>query len=358
MFCILGDCNKENCHHCFPIINCKEHKICIEEGYCDEYNGSIMVTGSCGFIGRHVCEKFLNNNYSIIGIDNLNNFIYDSSFKIKNKEILSKYEKYKHFTKDFTDEDFIKIFKPDIIIHLAAYANVRKSNLYPYEYVKNNIENTCRLLEFLKNNKNVNYNPLFLYASSSSVYGNNEKAPFCEDDELNNLTSLYALSKKSCEEMINIYCNNYKLKAIGFRFFTVYGPGCRPDMAIHNFLKNIYQEKEVNIYGDGSMKRDFTFIDDIVNGIYNSTLIKIEGGTNKIYNLGNNTPISVSELINLCSKIIGKKPIIKYSDVPLGDVKITYANIDKSKTEINYNPCISIYEGLNNTFQYLKENFL
>lgn len=317
---------------------------------------NILVTGSCGFIGSNICEKFLINGYSVIGIDDLNEFIYDKDFKIMNKEKLLKYEKYNHFSTDFTSEDYIFKFKPKIIIHLAAYANVRKSNQYPNKYIKNNVENTCHLLEFIKNNKNTEYNPLLLYASSSSVYGNNEKIPFCEDDKLSNLTSLYALSKKFCEEMITIYCNNYKLKAIGFRFFTVYGPGCRPDMAIHNFLNNIYQEKEINIYGDGSMKRDFTFIDDIVNGIYNSIFIKIEEGDNKIYNLGNNNPISVNELVKVCSKVVGKTPIIKYCTIPMGDVKITYANIDKASNEIDYSPNISIDEGLTKTFNFLKFN--
>lgn len=355
MYCVLRDCNDSRCHNCFPVKDCNIHDICINEGTCEEYNGKILITGSCGFIGSHLSELLLKNNYKIIGIDNLNSFIYDKTFKLKNLNILSKYKNYTQITSDFVEKDYIKIYKPNIIIHLAAYGNVRKSNEKPNIYINNNIEKTNILLEYLKNNKNINYNPLFIYASSSSVYGNNEKIPFNENDILNNISSVYALTKKTCEDLVNIYCKNYNIKSIGFRFFTVYGPRNRPDMAIYKFLNNIHNNKEIVIYNN-KMKRDFTYIDDIVNGIYNSCKLILNEGDHKIYNLGNNNPILISELVKLCNNIVKKEVKIKYENKILGDVFITYADIEKAKNELNYIPKINIKEGLYNTYIDMLQN--
>ena len=197
--------------------------------------------------------------------------------------------------------------------------------------------------------------PLFIYASSSSVYGKNKKIPFTETDELNNIVSPYAFSKKMCEDLVSLYCKNYNIKAIGFRFFTVYGPGGRPDMAIYNFVTKIQNEQSIIKYGDGSMERDFTYVDDIVNGITNSIKLKIsmQNGQHKIFNLGNNKPIKLNELISTCEKIVGKKAIIIQEDIPIGDVPITYANIDKAKKELNYKPNTSIEDGIYNMCQWI-----
>lgn len=309
-----------------------------------------FITGSCGFIGSHLCERLLKLNHNIIGIDNFNSIIYDKKYKQINLEILNKYKNYIHITGDLLNDDYINKYNPDIVIHLAAYANVRKSNEIPTEFIKNNVEMTCHLLEQIKNNKN---KPTFLYASSSSVYGKNTKIPFKESDNLNNISSIYALSKKTCEEMIELYCKNYGLKSIGYRFFTVYGPRGRPDMAIHKFLYNIHNNIPIKMYGDGSMKRDFTYIDDIINGIINSLEIKLNKSEHRIYNLGNNTPVELKELIRLCSEVVNKKPIILNDDIPQGDVPITFADIEKSKKELNYNPSISLKEGLKINYGYI-----
>lgn len=358
-FCTLGDCNKEDCHHCFPVKNCsQDHTFCNENGVCKEIkkvdinNITILVTGSCGFIGFHLTKKLLKKGYKVIGIDNLNNYIYDSSFKKNNHIMLTKYDNYISIESNVEQQNYISVFNPDIVIHLAAYANVRKSNIDPDKFIRNNVEITCILLKQIQN---MEKKPLFIYASSSSVYGKNTKVPFTETDELNNIVSPYAFSKKMCEELVSMYCNNYGIKAVGFRFFTVYGPGGRPDMAIYNFLKKIQNEQPIIRYGDGSMERDFTYVDDIVNGIVSSIKLKIsmKEGEHKIFNLGNNKPIKLNELISICEKIVGKKVNIIQKDIPIGDVPITYANIDKAIEELNYNPTTNIEQGISNMIQWI-----
>lgn len=373
-FCILGDCSKKECHHCFPVKNCSYyHDYCIENGICNEIkvnnieyldqnveiknyttSKTILVTGSCGFIGFHLTNRLLNIGYKVIGIDNLNNYIYNSIFKENNKFCLIKNSNYTNIEGNIEDENYILKFNPDIVIHLAAYANVRKSNKDPDKFIRNNVENTSILLKQIQYMKK---KPLFIYASSSSVYGKNTKIPFTETDELNNIVSPYAFSKKICEDLVSLYCKNYNINAIGFRFFTVYGPGGRPDMAIYNFITKIKNEEPIIRYGDGNMERDFTYVEDIVNGIINSIKLNktMKKGEHKIFNLGNNKPIKLSELISTCEKIVGKKAIIIQKDIPIGDVPITYANIDKAKKELNYSPNVSIEEGINNMIEWINK---
>ena len=262
---------------------------------------------------------------------------------------------YTNIEANIEDNDYILQYNPDIVIHLAAYANVRKSNEDPDKFIRNNVENTSILLKQIRNMK---VKPFFIYASSSSVYGKNTQIPFTETDKLNNIISPYAFSKKMCEDLVSMYCKNYNIKAIGFRFFTVYGPGGRPDMAIYNFITKIKNEQSIIRYGDGKMERDFTYVDDIVDGITNSIKLKISMncGEHKIFNLGNNTPIKLSELISICEEIVGKKAHIVEKDVPLGDVPITYANINKAKYELEYNPKISLKKGIRNMLDWINEN--
>jgi len=195
---------------------------------------------------------------------------------------------------------------------------------------------------------------LFLYASSSSVYGSNYKLPFSEEDPLNSIISLYGLSKKMCEETVDLYCKMYGCRAIGFRFFTVYGPRGRPDMAIHKFLTSLIEGKDITIYGDGNTQRDYTYIDDIVQGILNSlSFVDCQSGMHKIYNLGCNKPIKLIDLINKCENITEKKTNIIVKPLINEDLKITFANITKAKNELNYNPRINIDIGLFKTYQWL-----
>ena len=311
----------------------------------------ILITGSCGFIGSHLSEYFLKLSNKVIGIDNLNDFIYDKKYKEHNLKRLSKYLNYLHITDNIENNNYITIHKPELIIHLAAYANVRISEEFPEEYINNNVKLTCNILNKIKK---LDYTPLLVYASSSSVYGKNTIIPFCEKDSLNNICSPYALSKKMCEDLVDMYCRINKLKAIGLRFFTVYGPRGRPDMAVFKFLKNISIEKEIIMFGDGSMERDYTYIDDIIAGIVNACKLKLENGMHKIYNLGNNSPIKLIDFITLCEKITEKKAIIINKEAELGDVNITYANIDKAKNELNFNPQIKFEDGLKETYNWIK----
>lgn len=313
----------------------------------------ILVTGSCGFIGSHVCETLLLTypNYKIIGIDCISTFVYGFEQKIENRNLLCKYSNYKHIEDDIMNHNYIVDIKPDAIIHLAGHGNIGKSTTYPNNYIHNNVNVTTKLLHEMKCLKKM---PLFLYASSSSVYGSNYKLPFSEEDPLDNIISVYGLSKKMCEDTVNLYCKMYGCKAIGFRFFTVYGPRGRPDMAIHKFLKSLIEGKDINIYGDGTTQRDYTYIDDIVQGILNSlSFIHCQNGMHKIYNLGCNKPIKLIDLINKCENITGKKTNIIIKPIVNEDLKITFANITKAKNELNYNPLTNIDIGLFKTYQWL-----
>jgi len=307
----------------------------------------IIITGSCGFIGKNISEKLLQEGHEVIGIDNFNSYIYDNKFKKINSDNLKSYKKYKEINDDIFNGNFIQEHKPDIVIHLAGYANVRKSIEEPDKYIRNNVECTCKVLKEITTCPNP---PTLIYASSSSVYGTNLKIPFEENDTLNNIISPYALSKKMCEDLVDLFCKTKNIRAIGLRFFTAYGPGGRPDMAIYNFLKNIHENKAITIFGDGTMQRDYTYVGDIVQGIYNCIQISLKEKEHRIYNIGNNSPISLIKLIQTCEDIVGKKAIIIDKKIPDGDVPITYASIEKAKRELSYQPITNIYEGLKQTY--------
>lgn len=298
----------------------------------------IIVTGNAGFIGSTLTLRLLNEGHTVIGIDNFNSDIYDASFKEEYIEPL------KPFTNTFAQHradilDYTDFADPeiDVIIHLAGYANVRMSFIEPDKFVRNNLETTTYILHHM------NPKTRLLYASSSSVYGENKKVPFEESDELTSIASPYSLTKKMCEDMVQLFCNTKELKAIGFRFFTVYG---RPDMAVYQFMNRIRNGEPITIFGNGEMIRDFTHVDDIVEGIYNSLFIKVSQGEHKIYNLGNNNPISLNQLISHIEAALNKQAIVHYVNVPRGEVPITYANIDKAKRELGFSPKIDIEKGL------------
>ena len=311
----------------------------------------ILITGSCGFIGSHLSEHLLLQNNTVIGIDNLNSFIYEPKHKELNLNSLIKYKNYIHITDNIVNDNYILIHKPDLIIHLAAYANVRKSEEFPEKYINNNVEVTCNILNQIKQ---LEIKPLLIYASSSSVYGKNTKIPFTETDELFNICSPYAISKKMCEDLVNMYCSTYKVKAIGLRFFTVYGPRGRPDMAVYKFLTDIKNDREIIMYGDGNMSRDYTYIDDIISGIIQASKQNLDDGIHKIYNLGNNSPIKLIDFIKLCEKITGKEAKIRNEIQLLGDVNITYANINKAMSDLSYNPITKFEDGLVKTYDWIK----
>lgn len=315
----------------------------------------IFITGVAGFIGSHVAETLLKTtDHIIIGIDNMNDY-YDPEQKKKNLKILTRYPNFIFYEDDIVTTTAITTHKPTIVIHLAAMAGVRYSIQNPQTYTRNNVEGTTNLL----NQAALQQDPPiknFIYASSSSVYGTNTKVPFTEDDPIKKCNSPYAATKKCCETMADLYSQLYNLPLIGLRFFTVYGPRGRPDMAPYKFLYRIANNLPITKYGDGTTMRDYTYIDDIVTGVINAMSYRpTHSSTHSIFNLGNSTPHSLNKFISLCEKVTNKKAIIKQLPDQPGDVPKTYADITRAKNLLKYEPKTSLEEGLKKTYEWIKE---
>ena len=315
----------------------------------------ILITGVAGFIGYHLAKSLINADYDIVGIDNLNSY-YDLDLKKARLAYLKKI-KLSFCEVDICNQKKLKnIFSKnsfDVIIHLAAQAGVRHSIDNPKEYIQSNINGFFNILELSRNN-NIKH---FIFASSSSIYGENENPSFEETQITDSPKNLYAASKKSNELISYSYSNLFKLPCTGLRFFTVYGPWGRPDMAYFKFVKNIYDEKPIEIFGKGKMYRDFTYIDDIVDGILkilnngppiqNAKNNKILNNTPwEIYNLGNNKSVSLEKFVNTIEMLTEKKATKIYLDLQPGDMKSTLANISKAQNKLNFNPKTSIEDGL------------
>ena len=319
----------------------------------------VLITGVAGFIGYHLSEKLYKKGYTVIGIDNMNNY-YDVSLKedrLKNKSDKNfTFYKVDLIEKSIVEEIFYNE-KPDVVVNLAAQAGVRYSLENPDAYIDSNIVGFMNILEACRHNK-VKH---FIYASSSSVYGANESYPFSVHDNVDHPLSLYAATKKANELMAHTYSNLYNLPTTGLRFFTVYGPWGRPDMALFKFTKNIIEGKPIDVYNNGEMMRDFTYIDDVVEAI--SRLIEKPARPNlnwsgkkpdpatsfapyRIYNIGNNSPVKLLDFIEAIEEKIGKKAIINFMPLQPGDVPSTYANVDDLYKEINFKPQTSIKEGI------------
>jgi UDP-glucuronate 4-epimerase len=309
-----------------------------------------LITGAAGFIGSHLCERLLADGWTVVGADNFDDF-YDPQIKRRNISDCLENENFRLIEADIRDGDAMdKIIGGDIqiIVHLAAMAGVRPSIAQPLLYADVNINGTMVLLELAKKHGIDN----FIFGSSSSVYGNNEKVPFSEDDNVDFPISPYAATKKAGELICHTYHHLCGMSITCLRFFTVYGPRQRPDLAIHKFAKLIEQDKPIPVYGDGTMMRDFTYIDDIVNGIV--AAMDRCGGFN-IYNLGESEPITVNDLIAEIEKALGKKAVREYLPPQPGDVERTYADITKSVRELSYNPKTSIQAGLANFTDWLRK---
>lgn len=327
-----------------------------------------LVTGGSGFIGSHLVERLLRNGHSVINIDNFDNF-YDYQVKIKNtlesigknsdfefsdKETdiprlvsLTHSDQYSLYWKDIRDlkalENIFKNHHIDMVIHLAALAGVRPSIERPLEYEEVNVRGTMNLWELCKDF----HIKKFICASSSSVYGNNEKIPFTETDNVDNPISPYAATKKSGEIIGHVYHNLYHIDMIQLRFFTVYGPRQRPDLAIHKFTKLISENQEIPFYGDGNTARDYTYVDDIIDGITKSILyLENNSGIYEIVNLGENQVITLSEMVATIEKALGKSAIKKILPMQPGDVTKTNADITKAKDLIGYNPATDFQNGI------------
>ncbi|MFO7889330.1 MAG: GDP-mannose 4,6-dehydratase [bacterium] len=302
-----------------------------------------FVTGGAGFIGSHLIESLLNNSNSVICIDNFDPY-YDPAIKYRNIKNIENHPGFQLIKGDILDWKLLtNLFKDnhfDVVVHLAARAGVRPSLENPRLYQKVNIEGTINLLELSCKHEVEK----FIFASSSSVYGNNKKVPFSEDDSVDYPISPYAATKKAGELIAHTFSSLYDLPVSCLRFFTVYGPRQRPDMAIHKFTRLIDKERKIPVFGDGTSRRDYTYIDDIIKGI----LLSIEKckGFN-IFNLGESQTIELDSLIKLIERGLNKSAQIKRLPEQPGDMKETFADITKAKKELGYRPIISIKDGIN-----------
>jgi len=315
---------------------------------------NIIVTGCAGFIGFHTCLFLLKKDLTVFGIDNLNTY-YDVALKKNRLKILKSFKNFNFNKTDIENKKFFKRYsknKIDIIINLAAQAGVRHSLKDPYSYVNSNLLGQVNMLElakFLKVKK-------FIYASSSSVYGGNKVLPFSVDQRVDNPVSIYAASKKSGELISESYAHLFGIQCIGLRFFTVYGPWGRPDMATFIFTKNIFEGRKIDVFNNGKMKRDFTYVTDIVDGIFGAVKLK-KNFKHRIYNLGNNNPEVLMNFINTIEKTIGKKAKKRYLPIQPGDVRETYAEIKESSIDLNFKPKVNINEGIPNFVDWYKKYF-
>lgn len=320
----------------------------------------ILITGVAGFIGSHLAKKLIKQGHHVIGVDSINDY-YSVSLKENRLESIGKenftfykmkLENYDDLSKVFKDE------KPEVVINLAAQAGVRYSIENPRAYIDSNIVGFMNVLECSRhfNIKNL------IYASSSSVYGANTSKPFSTSDNIDHPLSLYAATKKSNELMAHTYSHLYNLPTTGLRFFTVYGPWGRPDMALFKFTKAIVNDEVIDVYNHGNMMRDFTYVDDIVEAI--SRLVKKPASPNKdwsganpdpgssyapykVYNIGNNSPVRLMEFVEAIENKLGKKSKKNYMDLQPGDVPETYANVDDLFRDIDFKPETTIQDGVN-----------
>ena len=312
----------------------------------------IIITGACGFIGFHLSKKLLNLNHSILGIDSLNNY-YDVSLKEKRLSKLVEFKKFKFSNFNLNEKEEIdqifKDFKPNIVINLAAQVGVRYSEINPNAYIDSNILGFLNIV-----NLSLNYQiDKFIYASSSSVYGDNSKAPFKESLSLNPI-SLYGKTKLSNELIAEEFSKLSPTQFVGLRFFTVYGPYGRPDMAYYKFSQKIKKGEKIMLFNKGNMSRDMTYIDDIVNGITLSVNKKVFDKRHEIFNLGNTEPISTIDLIKIIERRYDRKALISHKSSE-NEVFITHADISKSKKVLGYKPVTNIVDGMYNFFEWLDQ---
>jgi len=310
---------------------------------------TILVTGGAGFIGSHLIIKLLKEGNNIVCVDNMNEY-YDPELK---KARLNQFkDKIKFYQIDIADKDALEaIFKEnkiDKLCHMAAQAGVRYSLENPFVYAETNFVGTLNLFELAKRN-NVNH---IVFASTSSIYGLNKEMPFTEDQRVDTPISIYSASKRGCELLAHVYHHLFGLDITCIRFFTVYGPFGRPDMALFKFTKNILEDKPIDVYNHGDMKRDFTYVDDIVDGF--ALALKKPLGF-EIINLGRGNSVKLMDYISIIEKEVGKKAQINFMDMQPGDVKETSANISKAKKLLGFQPKVNIEEGVKRFVEWYKE---
>lgn len=316
---------------------------------CGGYMGRYVVTGAAGFIGSHVTDALLARGDAVIGIDSFNAF-YDPRIKEDN---LSQAQKSPQFTlvrgNILDDQVWESVFTQNIdgIIHLAAWPGVRQSILEPYLYQRENVDGTLHILEHLRKVQERTQRRIpLVFASSSSVYGTSTRIPFAEDDTADHPVSPYAMTKRCGELLAHTYFHLFRIDVTCLRFFTVYGPRQRPDLAIHKFAQRIYDKNPIPVFGDGSAQRDYTYIDDIVSGVLGSlSELEAKGGYH-VYNLGNAHAVRLDTLIEKLSERLGIAPILDHQPMPAGDVLYTCADLTRVNTAIGYQPTTNLDDGL------------
>ena len=319
-----------------------------------------LVTGAAGFIGFFLSKALLEKGATVVGFDNLNDY-YDVSLKEYRLNILKGYDKFSFVKGDLFDKDTVfKVFeenRPYVVVNLAAQAGVRYSIENPDAYIQSNIVGFFNILEACRNYP-VEH---LVYASSSSVYGGNKKVPFSTDDKVDNPVSLYAATKKSNELMAYSYSKLYGIKSTGLRFFTVYGPMGRPDMAAFLFANAIMQDKPIKVFNNGDMRRDFTFIDDIIEGVMdvipNPPQPDEHGVNYKVYNIGNNAPEDLMTFIGTLERALGKEAKKEFLPMQAGDVPQTYADVTELMNDFGFKPNTSIEDGLGKFAKWFKEYY-
>jgi UDP-glucuronate 4-epimerase len=311
---------------------------------------TVFVTGAAGFIGSHVSEALLARGDRVFGFDNFDPF-YDRRIKERNLAPLSAHPSFSFLEGDIRDPSALARWgegtPSDALIHLAAKAGVRPSVADPVGYADVNVHGTIRMLEWARERKV----PKVLFASSSSVYGGNTKVPFSEDDFVDHPVSPYAATKKAGELLCHTYCHLYGMNVAALRFFTVYGPRQRPEMAIHKFTRRILAGKEIDLYGDGSSRRDYTYIEDIVSGVLGA--LTAPPGY-RVYNLGESATISLSDLVGLIEKACGRAAVRRFKPPQPGDVPGTYADISRARKEIGYDPHTPIERGVSRFVEWYR----
>jgi UDP-glucuronate 4-epimerase len=323
----------------------------------------ILVTGAAGFVGYHLAQRLLSQGQEVCGIDNLNDY-YDVNLKKARLEQLKPHSEFTFQHLDLSDRAGIsKLFqdqKFDRVVHLAAQAGVRYSLQNPHAYADSNLMGFINILEGCRHNKIEH----LVFASSSSVYGNNTKVPFAVSDNVDRPISLYAATKKANELMAHSYSHLYGLPITGLRFFTVYGPWGRPDMAYFKFVKAIAENKPIDVYNFGKMQRDFTYIDDVIEGVVRVTDKPPQSSTEtgstvpyKIYNIGNNSPVELVTFIEVIEKAMGKTAIKNLLPMQPGDVPATYADVDDLMADVGFKPSTPIEQGIHQFVEWYRSYY-
>ena len=314
----------------------------------------VLITGAAGFIGSHLAERLLNDGHRVIGLDNFDPF-YDRRIKEGNLSIALSHPSFTFFEMNLLDKGaYGQLDKNiDVVIHLAAKAGVRPSIESPDEYLRGNIEATQNIMNWMVRTDIKK----LIFAGSSSVYGNNKKIPFSEKDNVDFPISPYAYTKKACELLTHSYHHLYDISTLCLRFFTVYGPRQRPDLAIHKFARLIYSGQPIPMFGDGTTSRDYTFINDTIDGIVRSLKLISETKESlyEVINLGNNSPVLLKDLISTIFNATGKAVNIEQYDMQPGDVDCTYADIEKAKQLLGYDPKTNLKDGITAFIKWYEE---